>query len=250
MKKSQHHQRQFSRTETENKIVRSRADDHLIRNIPFLSCLNDEEIVTFRRMIVERHFAKDQVILHEEDTPNYLYFIYAGKVKIIHLSADGRERVIAIHKQGDFFGEMAILDGLTEPATVVALEDTKIGLISREMFHHHLLNNNKVLREIIAMLCVRLRDSWSMVRVMSFADAEQRVRAVLRYMGERFGVQDSRGTIIRFKLTHSDIANFASLSRETATRMINRLEKADEIEVRDQKHILLKPAFQKNFDLL
>jgi CRP/FNR family transcriptional regulator len=69
-------------------------------------------------------------------------------------------------------------------------------------------------------------------------------------MGERFGVPDSRGTIIQVKLTHSDIANFASLSRETATRMINRLVKADEIEALDHKYILLKPAFQKNFDLL
>jgi CRP/FNR family transcriptional regulator len=112
------------------------------------------------------------------------------------------------------------------------------------------LSNNKVLKEIIAMLCTRLRDAWSMVKVMSFADAEHRVKAVLKYMGERFGVPDSRGTIIQVKLTHSDIANFASLSRETATRMINRLVKADEIEALDHKYILLKPAFQKNFDLL
>lgn len=250
MKKSQHSKRQILPTQPSKDMARRTGDDRLIRNIPFLSCLNDEEIVTFRHMIVERQFAKDQVILHEEDTPNYLYFIYTGKVKIIQLSVDGKERMIAIHKQGDFFGEMAILDGMTEPATVVALENTKIGLISGEMFHHYLLSNNKVLKEIIAMLCARLRDAWSMVKVMSFADAEHRVKAVLKYMGDRFGVPDSRGTIIQVKLTHSDIANFASLSRETATRMIHRLVKADEIEALDHKYILLKPAFQKNFDLL
>ncbi|MCX5856878.1 MAG: Crp/Fnr family transcriptional regulator [Deltaproteobacteria bacterium] len=224
--------------------------DYAIEKIPFLACLNDREIAEFKGLIVEKQVMKNQLILHEEDTSNYLYFIFSGKVKIIQLSADGKEKMLAIHKRGDFFGEMAILDGGTAPATVIALENTRIGLISREAFHLHLLNNNKVLRGIIAMLCGRLRDAWSMMKVMSFADAEHRVRAVLKYMAEQFGVPGPEGTRIDMKLTHSDIGNFASLTRETATRMINRLEKAEEIEMTDRKFILLKPAFHKNTDLL
>jgi len=215
------------------------------RKLPFLSCLDDEEIIILRHVITERQFVKDQVILREEDTPNYLYFIYSGKVKIIQSGAGGKEKVIAIHQQGDYFGEMAILDGRTEPASVVALENTRIGLLSGDVFNKHFMGNNKILREIINLLCSRLRDAWSMVKVMSFADAEHRVRAVLKYMGERFGVPDPRGTVIRFRLTHGDIAGFASLSRETVTRILSRLEKADEIEARPRRDILLKPAFIK-----
>jgi CRP/FNR family transcriptional regulator len=50
------------------------------------------------------------------------------------------------------------------------------------------------------------------------------------------------------KLTHADIGNFASLTRETVSRMISRLEQAKEIEIIDHKFILLKPAFQKKSD--
>lgn len=224
--------------------------DDLIRKIPFLACLNDAEIAEFKRLVMKKKFMKNQYILHEEDTSNYFYFILKGKVKIIQLSDDGKEKMLAIHKKGDFFGEMAILDGKTAPATVVAMEDTMIGLISREMFHQYLLNNNEVLKEIIALLCSRLRDAWSMVKIMSFADAEHRVRAVLKYMAEQFGIQSPGGTLINIKLTHSDIGNFASLARETATRMLNRLEKAQEIEIIDHKYILLKPAFEKKGGIL
>lgn len=216
---------------------------NLAGKIPFLSCLNEEEIIILRHLIVERQFARDQVILREEDTPNYLYFIYAGKVKVVQSNADGKEKVIAVHQQGDFFGEMAVLDGRTEPATVVAVEHTRIGLLSREVFHKHFMCNNKILREIILLLCARLRDAWSMARVMSFADAEHRVRAVLKYMGERFGVPDPQGTVIRFRLTHGAIAAFASLSRETVTRIVKRLEKEGELDARPHRDILLKPAF-------
>jgi CRP/FNR family transcriptional regulator len=224
--------------------------DYVIRKIPFLTCLSENEIAEFKGLIVEKQVKKNQPLLHEEDTSNYLYFIFSGKVKVIQLSATGKERMLAIHKRGDFFGEMAILDGGTAPATVIALEDTWIALISREAFHRYLLNNNKVLREIVAMLCGRLREAWSMNRVMTFADAEHRVRAVLKYLAQKFGVPDSEGTLIDMKLTHSDIGNFASLTRETVTRMLNRLEKSREIEITSSKRILLNPAFHKKSDPL
>lgn len=234
MKKDLQEMAQRARTET------------LIRKIPFLACLNDAEMDVIRGQIVERQFLKNQTMLHEEDTPHCLYFIFSGKVKITQVSADGRERILAVHKKGDFFGEMAIIDGRTAPATVTAIEDTKVGLVSRDVFHRLLLDHNKVLREIIMLLCGRLREAWSMMKVMRFADAEHRIRAVLKYMAEQFGVQEAGGIRIDLKLTHSDMGSFAALTRETATRMLRRLEEAGEIQITDQKHILLKPAFYKN----
>lgn len=222
----------------------------VIRKIPFLACLSDGEISTLRKIFVRRQFAKNQSILHEEDTLNYFYVILKGKVKIVQFSAEGKEKILAIHKRGDFFGEMALLDGRTLLATVIAMEETAVGLISRDAFHQHLLMNNRVLREMLVLLCGRLRDAWSMMKVMSFADAEHRVRAAMLCMADQFGIQDSTGTRIDIKLTHSDIANFASLARETATRIINRLEKAQEIEIIEHKYIVLKPSFYQKVDFL
>ena len=224
-------------------------DRDALRKIPFLACLNEVEIADLRSKIIEKHFEKGQTVLYEQDTPYYLYFIYTGKVKVIRISADGKEKMIAINKKGDFFGEMAILDGLTAPATVVAMEDSKIALMSKETFRQLLINNN-VVREIIALLCSRLRDAWSMIRILSFSNAEHRVKATLLLMGERFGTKDQGGTMINIKLTHSDIANYASIARETVTRTINHLENKDEIETIDHKYVHLKPAFYKNIDFL
>lgn len=224
--------------------------DHFIKKIPFLACLSDDEITEIKNTIIEKRFLKNQVILQEEDTPNYLYFVYSGKVKVVQLSEDGKERMIAIHKRGDFFGEMAVLDGKTAPATVISIEETKVGFISKSDFENHLLKNRKVLMEIITMLCSRLREAWLMQKIMSFADAEERVRIILKNMGDQFGIIDQRGTIINLRLTHKDIAEFASLSRETVTRIIKKLFDSGEIAVLDNKHFLLKPAFLKNIDSL
>lgn len=217
------------------------------RQIPFLSSLSEVEL---RRIIFRKRFSKNQIILHEEDTAKFIYFIYTGKVKAVQYSVDGKERILAIHKKGDFFGEMAILDGKSAPATVVAMEDAEIGFISKEDFEGYLLKKEQVVRGVINLLCERLREAWLMLKVTSFADAEHRIRAVLTHMADQFGIKDARGTIINLKLTHKDLAHLASISRETVTRFLNSFEKNGEIEILDNKSILLKPAFLEKNHLL
>lgn len=221
--------------------------DRLIKQIPFLSTLPEAEL---RRIIIRKRFGKNQVILYEEDTAKFIYFIYSGKVKAVQLSVDGKERILAIHKKGDFFGEMAILDGKSAPATIIAMEDAEIGFISKEDFDWYLMKNEEVVKGIIAMLCSRLRESWLMLKVTSFADAENRIRAVLVHLGDQFGIVDSRGRIVNLHLTHKDLAHLASISRETATRFLNSFEKNGEIEILESKAILLKHSFLEKLTTL
>lgn len=217
--------------------------DRIIKGIPFFACLSEEEINELRHVLVEKHFSRNRIIFVEDDTQNYMYVILSGKVKVVHLGTDGREHILAVHKTGDFFGEMALLDGKTAPATVIAMEDTDILIISKKDFDEYLLKNNRVLKEIISILCTRLRDAWMMNKVLGLPRAEERVRTLLDLMGVHYGIKDKRGTVITLRLTHQDIADYSSLSRETVTRLLNRLVRDGKIEVLDDKNILLKPSF-------
>jgi len=223
-------------------LTRSRFHN-IIKAVPFFACLSDEDVAEIHRVIVEKRFYRNQIILQEEDTPNYMYIIGSGKVKVVQVSDDGKEQILAIHHEGEFFGEMTLLDGKTSPANVVAMEDASIGMISREDFERHLLKNEKILKGIISLLCSRLRESWMMLRVFGFGDAEQRVRAMLGFLGMQHGSKNVRGTTITLKLTHEDIANYSSVSRETVTRLLGKFTRSGEIEFLEDRLILLKPAF-------
>jgi CRP/FNR family transcriptional regulator len=236
-------------TETTLSDIKKSKSHKTLRSIPFFACLSDEEFIDLERIVIEKHFHKNDVILLEEDTPNFVYVVYSGKVKVVRISTDGKEQIVAIHKKGDFFGEMAILDGKTRSASVIAMDDVQVGLIHRNDFER-LLNNPKVLREIISILCSRLRGSLLMLKVLSFADAEQRIRAILTHLSTHYGVKDQRGILINARLTHKDIAGYASLSRETVTRILDRFVKAEEIELVDNKYILLKPSFSEKMLIL
>ncbi|MBI3592737.1 MAG: Crp/Fnr family transcriptional regulator [Nitrospirae bacterium] len=224
--------------------------ERLLRTVPFFSGLSDSEFKDLRHILVEKSFPKNRVILVEEDTQNYMYIILSGKVKVVHLGSDGKEHILAIHRGGDFFGEMSLLDGKTAPATVVAMEDTSVVIISRKDFEEYFLRNEKVLRQIIFILCSRLRESWLMLRVLNLPNAEDRVRSVLKLVSMQYGVRDQRGMIITLNITHQGIADYSALSRETVTRVMNRLVKSGEIEILDSRIILLKHAFIEKMQLL
>ncbi len=221
------------------------ANSEVIKGIPFFANLSTDEVEAIERMVVRKRFSRGEIVLFEEDTAKFMYFVISGKVKAVLLSSEGKERILALHKRGDYFGELSLFDGKTSPATVIAMEESEIGLLAKRDFDRFVLNNEQILYELLTALCMRLRESWMMLRMMSFADAEERVRAVLKNMINRYGVKDQRGMVVPIKLTHRDIANYASVSRETVTRLMSRLSRQGEIEHLDRKFLIIKPAFLK-----
>ena len=223
--------------------LQQKPSSNIIKNIPFFSGLASEEIDCIEKLVVKKNYAKNQIVLFEEDTAKYMYIVYSGKVRVVKINEEGREQIISIHKKNDFFGEMALLDGKTSPATVIAHEDALIGLLSKSDFECHILNNDVTRHKIIGLLCDRLRDSWAMIKILSFDNAEHRVMAVLDRLQDLYGVTDDRGTIINAKLTHQQIASYASVARETVTRILNKMEKDSIIQTLENKSILLTNAY-------
>ena len=87
--------------------------ESVVKGIPFLAGLSKDEVEEMLELLVDKHFAKNKIIFLEEDTQNYMYVILSGRVKAVHISEDGKEHILAVHKSGDCFGEMALLDGKT-----------------------------------------------------------------------------------------------------------------------------------------
>ena len=219
--------------------INRRKYDTIIKNIPLFSDLSNEEIEQLDRIIIKKNFARDQIVLLEEDTSNYMYIVYAGKVRVVKQSIEGREHILTIHKKNDYFGEMSLLDGKTSPATVIAHEEAVIGLLSKNDFERHVLGHEAIRKKIIEMLCTNLRESWAMIKILSFDNAEQRILATLDRMQEVYGLHDDRGVIVNVSLTHQQIANYASVTRETVTRVLNRFKNEAIIQILDGKKILL-----------
>jgi CRP/FNR family transcriptional regulator len=114
-----------------------------LRNIQLFSSLSDEELRLVSDKLVLKRFRKNEIILQEEDTNEYMYIILDGKVKVIQTTEDGKEILLAIHQSGDSFGEMSLIDGKTSPATVIATENSSAAIISKKDFYSILETQEK-----------------------------------------------------------------------------------------------------------
>ncbi|TSK05906.1 MAG: Crp/Fnr family transcriptional regulator [Geobacter sp.] len=224
---------------------RQKQESCVISNIPFFSSLTPEQVEQVEKLFRKKNYEKEQIVLYEEDTSNYMYLIYSGKVRVVKMNDEGKEQIITIHKKNDFFGEMSLLDNKTSPATIIAHEDSVIGLLHRTDFEEYLLRNEEIRKKIIELLCSRLRESWEMIKVLSFnaENAQDRVLSLLDRLGELYGVRDDRGVIIDVKMTHQQMASYASVTRETMSRVLRSLEKSQAISILDGKAILLNKSF-------
>jgi CRP/FNR family transcriptional regulator, cyclic AMP receptor protein len=206
----------------------------LIRSVPLFSTLTDDEFNQLSHIFVTRAYRKNQIIFLEEETGSYMYLVLSGKVKVSKAGANDRETILAIHRSGDFFGEMSLLDGKTAPATVSAMEDAKIISVSGADFHKYLLHNERVMLQIINVLCSRLRAVWK-TQSQSSRTVDERIRMALYDLAKKHGIRDAHGTIIDLKLTHQDLAEMVGTSRETVTRVLAHLRKQGIIEVSSRR---------------
>lgn len=211
----------------------------VLGNIQLFSALSGEELHELIGKIDIRHFTKGNIILGEEDTSQYMYVILGGKVKVVRITTDGKEVLLALHRAGEFFGELSLIDNQTSPAMVLAAEKSVVAIISRKDFYSLISTQGKVLDTLLRSLCSRLRDSWARIQLLSFNNASQRIRSLLVQLANEYGRKTQDGTLLDIRLTHQDIADMTGVARETATRVIDKLHRDGAIKVIRSKFILL-----------
>ena len=212
-----------------------------VRRVPLFASLSDAEFKSLEYTFVVKRYNKNQVIFQEEETGNYMYIVLSGKIKVTKSDGSGRESLLAIHQPGDYFGEMSLLDGRTSPATVSAMEDCKIVTINRQDFTSYLMTNQKVMHQMIRVLCARLRQAWLQIHGLSHNSAEARIRTEILQLSSRHGLPDAKGVLINLKITHQELAEMAGTSRETVSRTIASLRRKGILKVDQRRLILLDP---------
>jgi CRP/FNR family cyclic AMP-dependent transcriptional regulator len=172
-------------------------------------------------------------------------------VKIVRTTLDGKEIILAIHQSGSFFGEMSLIDGKTSPASVIATEDSLISIISKADFFSIIFSQNKITRNLLHILCDRLRKSWDTIQLLNFNNAAQRTKMLFLMLADEYGEKTPEGIILNIKLTHQDISDMTGLTRETVTRVIDKFQKSKEITILKDKYIRLGNNFlQKDLNVL
>lgn len=181
--------------------------------------LEPKEIEDVLSHVHHRNFRKKTQIVTEGDDSHSLYFLLEGKVKVYLNDKNGKEIIINTHVPGDFFGELGLLKSIPRTASVMTLEECKIGVMQEFDFKHCLSSYPAFSIALIENLSTRLIEATETIRKLGLMDVYQRIAVTfLTLSEERDGVR-----VIPEKLTQQNIASRVGASREMVARILKDL---------------------------
>lgn len=202
-----------------------------LKSVPIFSELDSDRLKQISQLGSRKFYKKDATVLHENETGSALFVIISGKVKVSRESDDGKEVILSILNESDFFGEMAILDGLNRSASVTAIEEAELFLIQRIDFLNLLQEHPEISVSLLQELTRRLRASDLRIKSLSLKDAEGKVASVILQLADDIGkIKQGKVEIERLPFQH-DLANMAGTSRETISRTLHSFAKRGLIEL-------------------
>lgn len=214
----------------------------LFKDIPLFSCLNDDLLNYLERIAVQKNFPKGTLLFSKGDESDALYIVAEGKVKAIADDELGKEIVLSIHGPGEYFGEMALLDGETRSATIITTEATRLAVIYKDDFMKILSSSPDMMFVIVKILLERLRRATEKIEGLAFRDVYGRIVDLLVQLMEPKGQM----WVIDEKLTHQEIANRVGASREMVSKIMGKLADGGYISV-DKKHIKIIKKFPYSY---
>jgi len=193
--------------------------------IKLFNTLEEAELAKIKEMANERIYPKGTTVFVSGQKTDGLYVICSGRVKVLMLYPDGREKTLAILREGEILGEVTLYGSELRSATVVTLETTTFLFIAQENFQALLLSIPRLSVRIIELLSRRLRGANRQIEELTFLNARSRVICGLICLAEEHGCEAGRETELLFPLTHNELAQFVGVSRETTTKVLNELRK-------------------------
>jgi CRP/FNR family cyclic AMP-dependent transcriptional regulator len=186
--------------------------------VPLFGDLSEGDLARFADVTREREYPRNSVILFEDDPGDSLYIVSTGQVKVVLIGEDGREVILSVLNDGDFFGEMSLIDDEPRSAHVIAMKDSRLLVLRRDDFQQQINQHPSIAVKLLKVLVQRLRRADAKIGGLVLLDVNGRVAKLLLDLADEGG-----GPRITRKLTHHTIAQMIGSSRETVSRAMREL---------------------------
>jgi CRP-like cAMP-binding protein len=195
----------------------------LLHNVPAFSQLDGDQLLLLATSLGSQSFERGEVIFHQGSIGGILYIIVSGQVRIFTSSEAGQELALTIFRDGDFLGELALLDGQPRSASAQAMRPTTALTLHRAAFLHTIEACPPIAAAVLEAMAARLRHTTLYAGQLGSASAPRRVVHQLLSLATQHGVAESGATRIDLRLTQDDLASLSGTTRETVNRVLSAL---------------------------
>lgn len=197
--------------------------EKFLKELVIFKSLSGRHIEQLAKDFIVFQVKKGSTIFYQSDSSTDLYIVLEGAVRATLLNQNGEELVLALFEEGEFFGEMSLLDGKPRSATIVAAEDSTLGMLKRDKFISAIKNDPTIATDLLSALVQRLRTANGMIESLAFLDVSQRLIKFFLQIAREKPHKDKNGFFKIGKLTQRELASRTGASREAISKVLKVL---------------------------
>lgn len=181
-------------------------------------------------------YKKKQVIYKQGNHPHYLFYIQKGKVKTYKTHEDGKDLVIDLYNEGDFFGYTALLEGSAYTETAEAIEETELALIPRKEFEDLLNSNPSIAKKLISLLSKNVVAKENQLLGIAYNTLRKKVAEALVSMLKKYHVNKKEPFVV--DLSREELATIAGTATESLIRTLSDFKTEKLIDIKSGKVVI------------
>jgi CRP/FNR family transcriptional regulator len=215
-------------------------DPKSLTRLRTLSWMRGEQAARLASNATALKVRRDAAIFMEGEASSQVYILLSGVAKLCYVNRDQRV-LVGFVGPGEVFGLSSLLPQTTRPFRCEAYSDCSVAVVKPEVFVDTVLG--VPLERLSLILDATVGRWWGMVvRYANFVGLGLRARlaGALLELAEKFGVRDSRGTLLTIKLTHADLAELVGASRQRTTEQLNDFER-EHVIIREGRRLIIVP---------
>ncbi|MBI5239311.1 MAG: Crp/Fnr family transcriptional regulator [Elusimicrobia bacterium] len=215
-------------------------DLKLLRRIHFLNALPPAELRRIARLAREEDFRAGETIFVKSESGGRMFIVSSGRVRIFTSSSAKKRKTFAYLSPGDFFGEMALVDGHTRSASAQAVADSRLVVIRKSDFKDLLLSDPKLTFFLLRTVSERLRQANEEIENLLFRNMLGRVSGTLNALVRR-GRKFRGGVLLKDHFTQQELADMVGTTREPLSRAISTLRRAQILDMHRGHYFIRNP---------
>lgn len=209
------------------------------KKVGIFSYLTDDELIDIISMTGSKKFDKDENIFFEGEKSDTLYIINEGKIKLYKSTKSGKEQILHILAEGEFFGELNLVKAGEYHFNARAVTPVRLCTLTNEDMKNIVLKRPEIGLKVLEVVGDRLSRLETMVQTLATNDAETRLASLLIQLTEESGRRTSQGIEIRVTMSREDMSNLTGVARETISRKLKKLEEQGIIKLIGSRKIII-----------
>lgn len=210
-----------------------------LKNCQLFEQLAADELRQIEARSKARTFPRGTPIYLPLDDTNAVFLLASGRVKICHLTPDGKQSILAFIEPGELFGELVLFDVGPRDEYAESIEKSLVVLIPGDVMRQTMEAHAGLTLGVTKLIGLRRRRIEQRLKNLLFLSNRERLTHLLLELAEQYGIRESGGLKLRIQLSHQDLANVIGSTRETVTVVLGEMQQEGLLSLGRRRLVIL-----------